>query len=56
MPTSSQITAAIQVLCPGAQWSLRYNADGTWSLTWHDVIQVQPTIDEINAQIAAQGK
>ena len=45
---------AINVLRPNAQWAII--GEDLSTLQWDDKIQTRPTDDEINAQIALQGK
>ncbi len=53
MPTAQQIIVALEALTPGAIWTLTFNADQTWALTWLDTTQTQPTNAAILAQVAA---
>ena len=46
------ITTALQVIRPGSQWSL--DGDDYSGITWMDDKTTQPTLDEVNAEIAIQ--
>lgn len=48
--THQQIAAALQVLRPGAEWSL--SGDDYANLIWLDGVQTKPTADEVTAAIA----
>lgn len=47
--SSSDISGALQFLCPGAQWVLQ--GDDISGLQWLDKVQVQPTPAQIQGAI-----
>jgi hypothetical protein len=51
MTSHRQIVAALQVLRPGAEWSL--SGDDYGAIVWRDQAQAQPGADEVAAAIAA---
>jgi hypothetical protein len=48
---SPTIIDALNVLRPGAQWSIPVPGNDYNLIDWHDDVQIQPTEDEINAEI-----
>jgi hypothetical protein len=51
MTPHQQIVAALQVLRPGATWSL--SGDDYGAVVWLDKTQAQPSADDVTAAIAA---